>query len=391
MTRSRSFISQKAARFSESVIREMTRLAQRHQAVNLAQGFPDFPAPAALKEAAKRAIDADKNQYAITWGAKAFRDALARKHERASGVAIDPERELTVCCGSTEAMIAALLATVDPGEEVIVFEPWYENYGPDAILSGATPVYVKLRAPDWTYDPAELRAAFSSRTKGIIVNTPHNPTGKVFTRAELLEIGELCEAHDALIFTDEIYEHIVYAGAEHVYPMTLPGLRERTVMISGLSKTFSITGWRIGYAIAPPDITAAIRKVHDFLTVGAPAPLQEGAVAALELEPSYYAEMQREYQRRRDLFLPLVQAAGFRPSIPSGAYYVMAEYPDLGFSDDVEFPRHLIEKVGVAVVPASSFYRGGDTDAKRRVRFCYPKRDETLLEAGRRLAALARG
>jgi aminotransferase len=386
----RSFISQKAARFTESVIREMTRLAQRHGAVNLAQGFPDFPAPTELKEAAKRAIDGDKNQYAITWGAQSFRDALAKKHERVSGVSIDPERELTVCCGSTEAMISALLATVDPGEEIIVFEPWYENYGPDAILSGATPVYVRLHAPDWTYDPAELRAAFSPRTKGIIVNTPHNPTGKVFTRQELLEIGALCEEFDALLYTDEIYEHITYDGTEHVYPMSLPGLRDRTVMISGLSKTFSVTGWRIGYAIAPAPISAAIRKVHDFLTVGAPAPLQEGAVAALELGDAYYAKLRSEYQRRRDLFLPLLRAAGFVPSVPHGAYYVMAEYPDVGIRDDVEFTRFLIEKMGVAVVPASSFYRAGEAEAKRRVRFCYPKRDETLLAAGERLATLGK-
>jgi aspartate/methionine/tyrosine aminotransferase len=394
----KTFISQKAARFSESVIREMTRLANRHQAVNLAQGFPDFPAPAALKEAAKRAIDSDKNQYAITWGAKAFRDALAAKHQRFSGVSIDPEREVTVCCGSTEAMIATLLATVDPGEEVIVFEPWYENYGPDAILSGAEPVYVKLHprrspgssATQWVYDSDELRRAFSPRTKGIIVNTPHNPTGKVFSRAELLEIGELCREFDALIYTDEIYEHILYDGETHVYPMSLPGLRERTVMISGLSKTFSVTGWRLGYAIAPAELSAAIRKVHDFLTVGAPAPLQEGAVAALELGPDYYEHVKLEYQRRRDLFLPLIEAAGFIPSVPRGAYYVMAEYPDIGIYDDVEVTRHLIEKVGVAVVPASSFYRPGDQDAKKRVRFCFPKRDETLLEAGRRLASLRR-
>jgi aminotransferase len=381
--------SAKAARFEESVIREMSRVCTRENGVNLAQGFPDFPAPLAMKEAAKRAIDADKNQYAITWGARAFREALAKKHERFSGIAIDPERELTVCCGSTEAMISALLATVDPGEEVIVFEPWYENYGPDAILSGATPVYVKLHAPDWHIDPAELRAAFSPRTKGIIVNTPHNPTGKVFTREELLEIAALCQEFDALIYTDEIYEHIVYDDAEHVYPMTLTGLRERTVMISGLSKTFSITGWRIGYAIAAPEITAAIRKVHDFLTVGAPAPLQEGAVAALEMGADYYAQLKVEYQRRRDLFLPLITQAGFVPSSPRGAYYVMAEYPDVGIFDDVEFTRYLIEKIGVAVVPASSFYRPNELEAKRRVRFCYPKRDETLLEAGKRLAALS--
>lgn len=383
----RSFISQKAARFSESVIREMTRLAQRHHAVNLAQGFPDFPAPEGLKQAARHAIEDDKNQYAITWGAKAFRDALAKKHERASGVAIDPERELTVCCGSTEAMIASLLATVDPGDEVILFEPWYENYGPDAILSGATPVYVKLHAPDWSFDPAELRAAFSPRTKGIVVNTPHNPTGKVFTRQELLQIGALCQEFDALLFTDEIYEHIVYDGRPHVYPMSLPGLRERTVMISGLSKTFSITGWRLGYAIAPPEITAAIRKVHDFLTVGAPAPLQEGAALVLD-DDGYFEKLAREYQRRRDLFLPLIQRAGFVARVPQGAYYVMAEYPDVGIDDDVAFTRFLIEKIGVAVVPASSFYRPGQTEAKRRVRFCYPKRDETLLEAGRRLRSL---
>ncbi len=382
-------ISAKAAQFTESVIREMTRLAQRHGAVNLAQGFPDFPAPEELKRAAADALFADHNQYAITWGAKAFRDALATKLERTAGIAIDPERELTVCCGSTEAMLATLLATVDPGEEVIVFEPWYENYGPDAILSGAKPVYVKLHAPDWSFDPDELRRAFSPRTKGIIVNTPHNPTGKLFTRSEIELIGELCREFDALIYTDEIYEHIVYDGAQHVYPMTLPGLRERTVMISGLSKTFSVTGWRIGYAVAPAEITAAIRKVHDFCTVGAPAPLQEGAARALrELGDEYYRHLAVEYQRRRDLVLPLLEQAGFRAYAPRGAYYVMAEYPDVGIRDDVEFTRYLIETIGVAVVPASSFYRKGDEQARRMVRFCYPKKDETLLEAGRRLAHL---
>lgn len=387
----KSRISAKAARFTESVIREMSRLAARHGAVNLAQGFPDFPAPSSLKEAAKRALDEDKNQYAITWGAKAFRDAVAAKHERSTGIGIDPEREITVCCGSTEAMIATLLATVDPGEEVIVFEPWYENYGPDAILSGATPVYVKLHAPDWRYDSAELRAAFSERTKAIIVNTPHNPTGKVFTRAELEEIAGLCQEFDALLFTDEIYEHIVYDGARHVYPVTIPGLRERTVMISGLSKTFAVTGWRLGYAIAPPDLSAAIRKVHDFLTVGAPAPLQEAAASALSLGAEYYEKLGTEYQRRRDLLLPLLESAGFRTSVPQGAYYIMAEYPDIGFQSDVEFTRYLIEKIGVAVVPASSFSRPGDAEATRRVRFCFPKRDETLLEAGLRLQALRAG
>lgn len=386
----RNKVSAKASRFTESVIREMTRLCARHGGVNLAQGFPDFPAPKVVKEAACRAIERDVNQYAVTWGAKSFRDALAKKHEQCSGVKFDPDTELTVTCGSTEAMLSALLATVDPGEEVIVFEPWYENYGPDAILSGATPVYVKLRPPDWSFDPKELRAAFSPRTKGIIVNTPHNPTGKVFSRQELELISELANEFDTLVYTDEIYEHIVYDGLTHIYPQTIPGLRERTVMISGLSKTYSVTGWRLGYAIAPPEITAAIRKVHDFCTVGAPAPLQEGAVAALELGPSYYQELGAQYQRRRDLLLPLLTEAGFVAHKPAGAYYIMTEFPARDGMSDVEFGRWLIEHVGVAIVPASSFYRAGDPEARKMVRFCYPKRDETLLEAGRRLATLRR-
>jgi len=384
----KSKISRKAAQFTESVIREMSRLCARHNGVNLAQGFPDYPAPQALKDAAKAAIDADKNQYAITWGAKAFRDALVKKTKRYTGLDFDPERELTVCCGSTEAMISALLATVDPGEEVIVFEPWYENYGPDAILSGAVPVFVKLRAPDWSFDPEELKRAFGPKTKGIIVNTPHNPTGKVFSREELELIGKLAIEHDALIYTDEIYEHILYDNREHVYACTLPGLRERTITISGLSKTYSVTGWRIGYCLASPEITQAIRKVHDFLTVGAPAPLQEGAATALAFPEEYYATLSAQYQRRRDLLLPLLEDAGFRCFKPQGAYYIMTEYPDVGIRDDIEFARYLVEKIGVAAVPASSFYRKSDTDAKRMIRFCYPKKDETLLEAGRRLKKL---
>lgn len=384
----KSKISRKAAQFTESVIREMSRLCARHNGVNLAQGFPDYPAPQALKDAAKAAIDADKNQYAITWGAKAFRDALVKKTKRYTGLDFDPERELTVCCGSTEAMISALLATVDPGEEVIVFEPWYENYGPDAILSGAVPVYVKLRAPDWSFDPEELKRAFGPKTKGIIVNTPHNPTGKVFSRQELELIGKLATEHDALIYTDEIYEHILYDKREHVYACTLPGLRERTITISGLSKTYSVTGWRIGYCLAPPEITQAIRKVHDFLTVGAPAPLQEGAATALAFPDEYYTTLSTQYQRRRDLLLPLLEEAGFRCFQPQGAYYIMTEYPDVGIRDDIEFARYLVEKIGVAAVPASSFYRKSDLDAKRMIRFCYPKKDETLLEAGRRLKKL---
>ncbi|HEU5076326.1 MAG TPA: aminotransferase class I/II-fold pyridoxal phosphate-dependent enzyme [Polyangiaceae bacterium] len=366
----------------------MTRLCLEHGGVNLAQGFPDFPAPAAVKEAARRAIAEDVNQYAITWGAAEFRRALAEKHLAFSGVHVDPEREITVTCGSTEAMLSALLATVDPGEEVIVFEPWYENYGPDTILSGAVPVFVKLHPPDFTYDPDELRRAFSPRTKGIIVNTPHNPTGKVFTRKELEHIALLANEFDTLVYTDEIYEHIVYDGRTHVYPHALPELRQRTVMISGLSKTYSVTGWRIGYAIAPAEITAAIRKVHDFCTVGAPAPLQRGAVAALTLGPEYYRDLREGYQKRRDAFLPLLSAAGFRPYAPQGAYYVMAEFPERDAMDDVAFARFLVESVGVAVVPASSFYRRDSSDAAKLVRFCFSKQDATLAEAGRRLMRL---
>ena len=384
----RSKVSAKASQFTESVIRHMTRLCMQHGGVNLAQGFPDFPAPAEVKEAARQAIADDVNQYAITWGAAEFRRALAQKHLAFSGVEVDPEREITVTCGSTEAMLSALLATVDPGEEVIVFEPWYENYGPDTILSGAVPVFVKLHPPDFSFDPDELRRAFSPRTKGIIVNTPHNPTGKVFTRAELEQIAALANEFDALVYTDEIYEHIVYDGRRHVYPHSLPELRERTVMISGLSKTYSVTGWRIGYAIAPPEITAAIRKVHDFCTVGAPAPLQRGAIAALSLGSDYYRELREGYQKRRDAFLPLLHAAGFRPYAPQGAYYVMAEFPARADMDDVAFARFLVESIGVAVVPASSFYRRGSSDAAKLVRFCFSKQDSTLAEAGRRLTRL---
>jgi aminotransferase len=385
----RKKISIKAQQFTESVIREMTRLCARHGGVNLAQGFPDFPAPIEMKRAAQAAIEADKNQYAITWGAKSFRDALAEKTNRFTGQSIDPEREITVCCGSTEAMISALLATVDPGDEVIVFEPFYENYGPDAILSGATPVYVKLRPPEWAFDQAELRAAFSKRTRGIIINTPHNPTGKVFTRDELELIGKLAIEHDALIYTDEIYEHILYDDRKHVYPFALPGLRERTVMISGASKTYSATGWRIGYAIAEPEITGAIRKVHDFLTVGAPAPLQEGAAAALRFGNDYYDDLAAKYHQRRELCLSMLEKAGFKYYRPQGAYYVMTEYPKTsGHTDDVEFARFLVEKIGVAVVPGSSFYRAGAPEAKKIVRFNFSKKDETLHEAGRRLLKL---
>jgi aminotransferase len=348
--------SDKASRFTESVIREMTRLAHLHQAVNLSQGFPDFPAPAEVKEAARRAIEADVNQYAITWGARSLRQAIARKFERLYGVPVDPEREVTVTCGSTEAMMATLLAILNPGDEVITFEPFYENYGPDAILSGAVPRFVKLRPPDWTFDPDELARAFSAKTRAVIVNTPNNPTGKVFTRGEMETIAGLCRSHDALAVTDEIYEHILYDGAVHIPMASLPGMAERTVTINGMSKTYSVTGWRVGWTIAPSLLTDAIRKVHDFLTVGAAAPLQEAGALALELPASYYTSLAESYARRRDRLVPILERAGFRVYRPSGAYYAMTEIGGLGWDDDVAFARHLVEKVGVAVVPGSSFY-----------------------------------
>ena len=382
--------SQKAARFTESVIREMTRLVALHGGVNLAQGFPDFPAPEVLKEAAVAAIRADTNQYAITWGGKACRDAIVRKFARYGGFEVDPEREITVTCGATEAMIATLLALVDPGDEVIVFEPFYENYGPDAILSGAVPRFVTLSPPDWSFDPAELTAAFTDRTRAIVINTPNNPTGKVFTREELQFIADLCIRHDVISVTDEIYEHILYDGAEHVVLASLPGMRERTVTINALSKTYSVTGWRVGYVIAPPDLTGAIRKVHDFLTVGAPAPLQAAAPAALDLPDSYYVGLRQGYAERREILFDALMAAGLKANRPRGAYYIMADFSGLGFDgDDTAFAHHLIKDVGVAPVPGSSFFV--DPRAGRQIiRFCFPKRLETLREAGERLKKLAR-
>jgi aminotransferase len=379
--------SAKASRFTESVIREMTRLAQLHGAVNLSQGFPDFPAPAEVKDAARRAIAEDVNQYAITWGARSLRQAIATKFTRLYGVAVDPEREITVTCGSTEAMIAALLAILDPGDEVVVFEPFYENYGPDAILSGARPRFVKLRPPDWAFDRDELARAFTAKTRAVIVTTPNNPTGKVFGREELAVIAELCGEHDAVAVTDEIYEHILYDGAVHVPMAALPGMAERTVTINGMSKTYSVTGWRVGWAIAPPALTDAIRKVHDFLTVGAAAPLQEAGALALSLPDAYYAELARGYARRRERLVGILQQSGFRVHRPRGAYYVMTEIDGLGWDDDVAFSRHLVQEIGVAVVPGSSFY-DDPRDGRRQVRFAFCKKDETLDEAERRLARL---
>ncbi len=387
-------VSEKASRFTESVIREMTRHATAHGAVNLSQGFPDFPCPQELKDAACAAIQADVNQYAITWGARNFRQALAAKTRRFLGIEVDPEAELTVTCGATEAMIATLMAIVDPGDEVVVFSPYYENYGPDAILCGATPRYVPLRPVEraggltWAFDPAELRAAFGPRTRAVIVNTPNNPTGKVFSRAELEAIAALCQEFGAIAVTDEIYEHITFDGAAHLALATLPGMAERTVTINGLSKTYSVTGWRIGYTLAPPAITAAIRKVHDFLTVGAAAPLQEAGVVALELPDAYYEDLQALYQAKRDRFLPVLEAAGFRTFAPQGAYYVMADTSAVTRLDDVAFARELVTRGGVAVVPGSSFF-ADKAEGRSLVRFCFCKRDETLDEAARRLTRWA--
>ena len=380
-------VSNKAAQFTESVIRDMTRLAMRHGAINLAQGFPDFPAPMEIKERACEAIMADVNQYAITWGAKSFRDAIAGKTKRFLGLDIDPERHVTVCCGSTEAMITSILALVDPGEEIVIFEPFYENYGPDAILSGAVPRFVKLSPPDWFFDRDELAAAFNDRTKAIIINTPNNPTGKVFTRDELLFIAELCQKWDVIALTDEIYEHILYDGAEHVALATLPGMWERTVTINAMSKTYSVTGWRVGYALAPERLTAAIRKVHDFLTVGAAAPLQEGGVVAMNLPREYYRQMREDYEARRTLFLEVLQGAGFEYYTPRGAYYVMTEITSFGYDNDVDFARYLVEEIGVAVVPGSSFYHEPAL-GRTQVRFCFCKNTDTLLQAGQRLKKL---
>jgi aminotransferase len=366
------------------VIREMTRLAMRHGAVNLAQGFPDFEAPAELKAAAARAIAEDFNQYAITWGAKPLRDAIAAKYLRHHGLTLDPETEVTVVCGSTEGMVAALLGTTNPDDEIVIFEPYYENYGPDADLCSARRRYVTLHAPDWHFDPAELRAAFNARTKAIIVNTPNNPTGKVFSREELTLIAGLCQEHDTLCITDEIYEHITYDGATHIPIITLPGMRDRTILVNSMSKTYSVTGWRVGWVVAARRLSASIRKVHDFLTVGAAAPLQQAGVLALSLPESYYSALATHYAARRDRLQGLLEAAGFVCYRASGAYYLMTDITSLTTSDDHAFCRHLIENVGVAAVPGSSFFSHAHLGA-HLIRFCFCKKYETLDLAGQLL------
>jgi aminotransferase len=390
VTRLRSSV--RASSFTESVIREMTRLASLHGAINLGQGFPDFPAPQELKDAAARAIAEDHNQYPVTWGVPAFREAIAARYAQVYGMTVDPETEICVTCGSTEAMIATMLGVLDPGDEVVVFEPFYENYRPDAIIAGATSRLVTLRPPDWTFDEDEVRSAFGPRTRGLVINSPNNPTGKVFTRSELSFLAGLCVEHDVIAFTDEIYEHILYDGEEHVPLATMPGMAERTVTISALSKTYSVTGWRVGWAIASPPLMAGVRGVHDFMTVAAPGPFQIAGVTALGLPDSYHERMAAEYTERRDVMLRILEDAGVEvASPPAGAYYVMADCSHLGLGDDVATATHRVEQVGVATVPGSSFFSrvGGAQEAGARLlRFAFCKRLETLEAAGERLRAL---
>lgn len=372
--------------FTESVIREMTRIANLHEAVNLSQGFPDFPMPEPMKEAACTAINADINQYAVTWGTATLRNAIAEKYRRWYQMEVDPNTEVTVTCGATEAMASVFMALIDPGDEVIVLEPFYENYGPDAILAGAKPVFVPLDPPHWRLNLDRLKAAFSKRTKAIVLNTPHNPTGRVMTRAEISAVAELCLQHDAWAITDSPYEHMVYSGHHHEIA-TWPGMRERTVTISSLSKTFSCTGWRIGYAVAPMEQTNAIRKVHDFLTVGAPAPLQAAAAVGFAFDADYYNHFTADYKARRDFMVTVLHDVGFEFEVPEGAYYIFANFSKLSDLDDVTFAKWMTQEGGVATVPGSSFYSNKE-DGRQFVRFAFCKKFETLKRAEKRLRGL---
>ncbi|MFI5230965.1 MAG: pyridoxal phosphate-dependent aminotransferase [Gemmatimonadales bacterium] len=373
--------------FSESVIREMTRVANEHGAVNLSQGFPDFPMPAVMKDAACAAIHNDINQYATTWGSKKLRDAITGKYQRRYGMPVDPEREITVTCGATEAAASVFLALLNPGDEVLIFEPFYENYGPDAILSEAQPVFVPLTAPEWTFNEAALRAAITPRSRALVLNSPHNPTGHVFSRGELEAIAKVCIEHDLMVITDDPYEYIIFSG-EHIPIATLPGMRDRTITISSLSKTFSITGWRLGYAIANPERTSAIRKVHDFLTVGAPAPLQDAAAIGYGFDDSYYTKLSDDYKAKREFLGGALREAGFKFATPDGAYFVMADFSELDDRDDVTFAKWMTKEIQVATVPGSSFYRPGAAEGKRYVRFAFCKKHETLERAVENLSRL---
>jgi aminotransferase len=384
-------LSYKTEKFSESIIREMTRICDQVNGLNLSQGFPDFDAPEEIKEAAMAAIRDGFNQYPVTFGEPEFRDAIAKKFLSYNQVKCDPETDITVTCGATEAMISTLMAIINPGDEIIIFEPYYENYGPDAILSGATPRYVTLHTPDWKYDSDELAKAFNEKTKAIIINTPNNPTGKVFSRAELSEIAELCIAHNCYAITDEIYEHILYDGAEHVSIASLPDMADRAITINGLTKTYSVTGWRVGWAIASERVTQRIRKVHDFLTVGAPTPFQKAGVTALAMPGSYYDNLKASYLRSRDFLYNALLDVGINAFLPNGSYYIMVEadklMKQLGCADDFEFSRKLIDITGVASVPGTSFYKDGHK-GKNQVRFTYCKKMETLELVKERLQKL---
>jgi aspartate/methionine/tyrosine aminotransferase len=385
-------ISRRVQGFTESVIREMTRVVSQYGGVNLAQGMPNFPPPQELLDAAHRAIEGDFHQYAITWGAQTLRQAIAEKYRNVYGMEVDPERHVTVCCGSTETMLSTLVAVLNPGDQVIIFEPFYENYGPGCIIAGAEPVWVPLEPPDFTFDPDRLRHAVTPRTRAIVFNTPNNPSGKVFSRAELEIIADVCRTHDLLAITDEIYEHIVFDGLGHTAIATLPGMAERTITISGISKSYSVTGWRVGYAVAPPDISVGIRRAHDFVTVGAPHPLQEAAVTALRLPDKYYVWLREMYQTKRDILLGYLQQAGFVTFKPRGAYYILTDVTHFlrryGIEDDTTFAMWLIKEVGVATVPGSSFYAHPEL-GRTKIRFCFPKTDDVLHGAGERLQKLA--
>lgn len=382
--------SVKASQFQESVIREMSRLAAQHKAVNLAQGLPDFPCPSELKEAVTRAVLDDVNQYAITWGDKLLRQAIADKNKTFLGIEADPETEITVTCGATEAMVATMIALVDPGDEVIVFEPFYENYGPDSILSGAVPRYVKMYPPAWSFDEEELAKAFNEKTRAIIINTPHNPTGKVFTKEELTYIAKLCQKWGVLCITDEIYEHILYDGHKHIAMASLPGMKDLTITINSLSKSYSVTGWRVGWAVASPQYTLPIRKVHDFLTVGAPAPLQRAGVTAINFMQKYYDELAKEYEGKRKLMLSILDGVGITYFQPQGAYYAFCDISNLGYKSDLAFTKYLVKDVGVAVVPGGSFFGADNPLREKFVRFCFSRKEETMLAAKERLTKLVR-
>lgn len=387
--------------FTESVIREQTRMAHAHGAVNLAQGFPDFPCDEVIKDLARAAIDRDHNQYSMTWGMPGLRQAIAAKARSYNGITADPDRNVTVTCGATEAMASAFMSLVDPGREVILFQPFYENYNPDAFLAGAKPVYVTLREPDWSFDPKELARAFNNKTAALVLCTPHNPTGKVFTRAELEVVAALCQKWGVMVFSDEIYEHILYDGAVHVSPASVPGLEDLTVTINSASKTYGITGWRVGWAIAPERMTNSLRQVHDFMTVCAATPLQEAVRGALALPDSFYRGLAGHYRKRRDYLVGGLEALGFHCHVPKGAYYVMADVGDLlkanpGFKDEAGLARHLVQEVKVAAVPGGSFYKTLATVSRTRIRvqpklrFCFCKKEETLALALERLSDFCR-